>query len=138
MFPNSLRAQLVLSFAAVILLCLVLAGSAFAYMVQPYQSQQALNRLGSLAVPLAVQVRILEVQGAGPADIGAFLEDQADDLSVRLLLVRDQSSVIVYDTGRSLAGHQLAYDGRRSNSYSPVVQGFADFPGEGRYAIVQV
>jgi len=139
MFPRGLRAQLVLSFAAVILLCLSLAGSAFAYLLQPYQTQQALNRLATLAVPLAVQVRILEVQGATPQEIGSFLDDQATDLSVRVLLLRQDTQTVMYDTGSTLAGRALKFQGTRPNDYfSPVMQGTADLPGEGEMAIVSV
>ncbi len=138
MFPRGLRAQLVISFVAVILLCLALAGSAFAYLLQPYQNQQALNRLATMAVPLAVQVRILEVQGATPNEIGAFLDDQADDLNVRLLLLRQDNSVL-YDTGATLAGRLLTFQGTRPNDYfSPVMQGTVDIGGEGTMAVVSV
>src|SRR6185436_2829138 len=104
MIPRGLRAQLVLSFAAIILLCLSLAGSAFAYLLQPYQTQQALNRLATLAVPMAVQVRILEIQGATTQELGAFLDDQADDLNVRVLLLRQNTSTVLHDTGTTLTG----------------------------------
>src|SRR5581483_4726334 len=134
-----LRAQLVISFAAVILLCLALAGSAFAYLLQPYQTQQALNRLATLAVPLAVQVRILDVQGSTPEEIGSFLDDQADDLNFRILLLRQDNSVVLYDTGGTLAGRIMHFQGTRPNDYfSPVMQGTADIPGEGTLAIVSV
>src|SRR5690349_25064625 len=102
MFPRGLRTQLVLAFAAVILLCLSFAGSAFAYLLQPYQTQQALNRLATLAVPLAVQVRILEIQGATTQEIGGFLDDQAQELNVRVLLLRQNTATVIHDTGASL------------------------------------
>jgi two-component system, OmpR family, sensor kinase len=139
MIPRGLRAQLVLSFAAIILLCLCLAGSAFAYLLQPYQTQQALNRLATLAVPLAVQVRILEIQGATTQEIGAFLDDQADDLNVRVLLLRQNTSTVIHDTGSTLNGRTLTFEATRPNDYfNPVMQGTADIPGEGEMVIVAV
>jgi signal transduction histidine kinase len=139
MFPRSLRAQLVLSFAAVILLCLALAGSAFAYLLQPYQNQQALNRLATLAVPLAVQVRILEIGGSTTEEIGAFLDDQAEDLNVRVLLLRQDTGRVLYDTGATMEGRSLSLQSTRPNDYfAPVMQGRADIPGAGDMAVVSV
>src|SRR3954466_4107834 len=117
MIPRGLRAQLVLTFAAIILLCLCLAGSAFAYLLQPYQTQQALNRLATLAVPLAVQVRILEIQGATTQEIGSFLDDQSEDLSARVLLLSQNTSTVLYDTGKTLNGRTLAFESTRPNDY---------------------
>src|SRR5262249_2574652 len=116
-----------------------LAGSAFAYLLQPYQTQQALNRLATLAVPLAVQVRILEIQGATTQEIGSFLDDQSQDLNVRALLLSQNTSTVIYDTGKTLNGRVLGFESIRPNDYfSPVMQGTADIPGEGQMAVVAV
>src|SRR5436190_1165117 len=103
--PGGLRTKLVLAFAGVILLCLGLAGSAFVYLLQPYQTQQALTRLGELAVPLAFQVRFLEAQGTAPRDIANYLDDQASNLDVRILLVRQADKMVVHDTEDTLEGN---------------------------------
>lgn len=134
----SIGVKLVAAFAGIILLCLGLAGAAFVYLLQPYQTQQALNRLAGLALPLAVQVRILELQGATPAEIGEFLEGQAKELRVRVLLVRLDDLEVAYDSGGGLSGYTLAFEGGRRPGLSPVLQGTVDIPGEGTLAFVSV
>ncbi|MBM2810943.1 MAG: putative Histidine kinase [Chloroflexi bacterium] len=135
---GGLRTKLVASFAGVVLLCLALAGSAFVYLLQPYQSQQALNRLAELALPLAVQVRILEIQGATPSDIASFLEDQARDLDVRILLIGQENHQVFYDTEDVLVGNVLSFDPPSRPALFPVLRGVVDVPGEGRLAIVTI
>src|SRR5512145_2408307 len=91
--PCGLWTKLVISYAGIILICLALAGSAFVYLLQPYQTEQALNRMSELSIPLGVQVRFLETQGATAAQIAEFLDEQARHLDVRILLIGDDGSI---------------------------------------------
>jgi len=122
------------------MVCLALAGSAFVYLLQPYQTQQALNRLSELAIPLGVHVRILEAQGATPPQIAGFLEEQAQQLGVRIFLVTQDGQTIVHDTahdiGGGLVGRPIHLD--RTERLGPVsiLHGGVQAPGEGTLALV--
>ena len=104
---RSLRAKLVVSYSLVILLCLVLAGSAFVYLLRDYQRQLKLNQLGDLALPITWQVRLLEKAGASPDQMAPYLTDRAAELGIRILLV-DPSGVVLTDTSGSMQGQKVA------------------------------
>ncbi len=129
--------RLVAAFSIVILLCLGLAGATFVYLLQPHQSQQAMDRLAGLALPIAIQVRILEYQGATQPEIAAYLEEQAEALKVRILLVREDTQVVVHDTEEKLVGSRLVLEGVTPRVPN-VIQGTMDVPGEGSVAIASV
>lgn len=137
MIPGGgLRTNLVLAFAGIILLCLVLAGSSFVYLLQPYQTQQALTRLGELAVPINFQVRLLETQGASAREISSFLDEQANNLGVRILLLRQSNRVVEHDTEDTLEGDTLVFETSTRSPGNRFVQGTIDVPGEGVLALV--
>lgn len=127
-------ARLVISFVAIILLCLGLAGATFAYLLQQYQTQQALDRLSAMALPVAIQVRILELQGATLPLIASYLDDQALDLDIRILLVDESSQTIAHDSSRRLDGSKIVLDGAGTR-LPRVIQGTMEVPGEGNVAI---
>ncbi len=103
---RSLRSKLVASYSLVILLCLLLAGFAFVYLLRDYQRQIKLNQLSDLAVPISWQVRLLERAGASPDQMALFLQDRASEMDVRILLV-DPSGQVVEDTNGSLRGSRI-------------------------------
>lgn len=103
---GSLRSKLIASYALVIVLSLLLAGTGFTYLVRQYQTRQRLNQLGDFAVPLTIQLRRLERDGASLAEIDQSLDYQASYLGLRLLLV-DSTRRIVHDTGKTLTGESL-------------------------------
>jgi len=104
---RSLRAKLVASYALIILLCLLLAGSAFVYMLRDYQRQIRLNQLSDLAVPITWQVRLLERSGATSEQMLSFLQDRALEMDVRILLVDSTSGLVVADTSGGLQGARI-------------------------------
>ncbi len=104
---HSLRAKLVASYSLVILLCLLLAGSAFVYMLRDYQRQIKLNQLSDLVVPITWQVRLLERAGTPSDQIAAFLQDRATEMDVRILLVDSSSGQVVADTNGNLQGSRI-------------------------------
>ena len=103
---GSLRAKLIAAFAFVIFLSLLLAGSAFVFLIRDYQTQLTLNQMADVALPLYSQVGVLERAGADSAQIGRFLDDQAGDVNMRLLLV-DKQGKVVEDTSGVLQGKPL-------------------------------
>ncbi len=103
---RTLRTRLILAFTIVIALTLFLAGSTFVYILREYQSQLRANQLAEIALPLSYQVAILDGAGATLEQIAGFLEMQATDLEVRILLMDSQRRVVV-DTGKKLEGKQI-------------------------------
>src|SRR5688572_24077913 len=128
-------ARLVISFAAIIFACLALAGTTFVYLLQPHQTQQALDRLSALALPVAIQVRILELQGATMPLMTSFLDDQAEDLDIRILLVDEVQQTVAHDSAGRLAGSKIALEGGGVTYLPRVIQGTMDIPDEGNVAI---
>jgi len=103
---TSLRLKLVATYSLVILLCLMLAGTAFVYLMRDYQRQIKLNQLSDLALPISWQVRLLERSGASQDQMALFLQDRATEMNVRILLV-DPAGHVVDDTSDSLRGEQI-------------------------------
>lgn len=105
MFLN-LRTRLLVSYAFVVFLCLFLAGSAFVVLLSDYQRQLRLNQLADLAVPVSIQVRLLELAGAPPTQIAQTLREQASETGVRMLLL-DRDGRVLTDTANVLVGEVL-------------------------------
>src|SRR4051812_1668889 len=72
--------------------------------------QREMQRLADIVLPLSAHVRYLELMGTPTADVAAFLDDQAQHLNVRLLLVRTPDRVVVADTADELQGYSLPPD----------------------------
>jgi two-component system OmpR family sensor kinase len=106
----SLRGRLIASYAFVVFVSLFLAGSGFLWLGQQYQMQREMQRLADIVLPLSAHVRYLELMGTPTADIAAFLDDQAQHLNVRLLLVRAGDRVVAADTSDELQGYVLPPD----------------------------
>lgn len=103
---RSLSGRLVATYSLIILLCLMLAGSAFVYLMRDYQRQIKLNQLSDLAVPISWQVRLLERSGATSDQMSTFLQDRSAEMGVRILLV-DGAGQVVVDSSNSLIGEQI-------------------------------
>jgi signal transduction histidine kinase len=97
---------LTLAFAAIILLCLALAGTAVVFILQDYQASRETVRVADLAQPLSFQVRTIEQQGASRDEIVDFLDRQADELDLRIV-VADNRGLVLADTDNSLVGQRL-------------------------------
>lgn len=113
---GSLRAKLTASFALVIFLSLFFVGASFAVLLRQYQAQLALNQLADLIVPVAQQLNVLERAGYDQTQIAAYLEDQASEGVVRVLLL-DSRGVVVADSDKELIGQTL--DIQRSQRLGP-------------------
>ncbi|HEY8477546.1 MAG TPA: ATP-binding protein, partial [Chloroflexota bacterium] len=99
-------ARLIVAFASLVFLTLFLAGFSLLYLLRDYLTQRELDRISELAVPMAIQVRVLEVQGATRDDLAAFLREQSENMGVRFILVNTRGQVIV-DTEGALHGYSL-------------------------------
>jgi signal transduction histidine kinase len=107
---HSLRARLTLAFAFIILVTLFLAGSAFVLILREYQIRREVNRVAELTAPLSNQVRSLEQLGATTQEIVAYLERQAEDLDLRVVLA-DGRGLVFADSEDTLLGRQLTIQG---------------------------
>ncbi len=103
---RSLRARLILAFAAIIFLTLVLVGIGFVFIIRQYQDQRELLRLGTVIGPILGQARQVEIQGRPLEDAREFLDRQSDELDVRIVLARPAGQ-IVYDSGTALVNHRI-------------------------------
>ena len=103
---RSLRARLILAFAAIIFLTLVLVGIGFVFIIRQYQEQRELLRLGTLIGPILGQTRQLEQQGRNLEEARDFLDRQADELDVRVVLAR-ANGLIIYDSDDLLMSHRI-------------------------------
>jgi signal transduction histidine kinase len=133
---GSLRGKLIASYALVIVLTLVLAGSGFTYVIRAYQTRIRLNQLADLALPLAYQVHQFQRQGTPASDVSQFLKDQAAYLDVRIFLV-DPNRQVVLDTGRDLVGQTLPLPTDERKRLGGTMQtGTLDVAGESRLIFV--
>jgi len=104
---TSLRSKLILAFAAVIFICLFSAGAGFVFFLRDHETEQAREKVGRLAQPLAVRVTYLEWLGLLPEQMRSSLEDFATNSDVRILLVDKVTSTVLVDTDRRLQGQIL-------------------------------
>jgi len=104
---RSLRSKLILAFAAVIFLCILSAGSAFVLFLRNHETEQAREKVGRLAQPIALRVTYLEWYGLSPEQMRPYLEDYATSADVRLLLVDKVSSQVLVDTNERLEGQTV-------------------------------
>src|SRR5207248_117130 len=89
-----------------VLATLLLAGTASVFILPDYQIRRETNRVAELALPLSNQVRSLEQFGTSTQEIVDYLERQADELDLRLVLA-DSRGIVFADTEDSLIGRQL-------------------------------
>jgi signal transduction histidine kinase len=114
---RSLRARLILAFAAIIFLTLLLVGIGFVFIIRQYQEQREILRLGTVIGPILGQARQLDQQGRALEDAGDFLDRQADELDVRLVLARS-GGTIIYDSDATLTNHRI--DVQAAESLGPL------------------
>jgi len=137
---SSLRANLIAAFIAVIAVSLLLASTAFAYLLREYQVERETDRLGNIAAVYMAQVVRMARNGATLQVISNQLDQSADDTDVRVLLLDDRGYVL-HDTdnnrfvGRTFVQPQS--QGRRTNVAQFIEDGtvltVASFPPEPRF-----
>lgn len=104
---SNLRSRLILAFAFVIFICLISTGSAFVLFLRNHETEQARERVGRLADPIALRVTYLEWVGLTPEQMEPELEGYADSWSVRILVVDKATSRILTDTQGQLEGQTI-------------------------------
>ena len=77
------------------------------FIIRQYQEQRELLRVGTVIGPIMGQARQLDQQGRTLEEAHDFLDRQADELDVRLVLLRAQGT-IVYDSADTLLNHRVA------------------------------
>lgn len=104
----SLRSRLLASYILVVVLSLLAAGLALTYLLQVYRDQLTISRLQDVAVPVSVQVRSWLRDGVSPETIIAYLSEQTEATSVRVLLL-NRNGVVLQDSARDegLRGQQF-------------------------------
>ena len=137
---SSLRANLIAAFIAVIAVSLLLASTAFAYLLREYQVQRETDRLVNIAEVYMAQVVRMSRSGANLQVISSQLDQSADDTDVRVLLLDDRG-LVLHDTdnnrfvGRTFM--QPPSQGRRSNVAQFIEDGtvltVASFPSDPRF-----
>ncbi len=103
---TSLRSRLILSYIAVISVCLVLAGLILIVLLRPFQTRLAYIHLAAKALPTARLVRELSRRGVPPEQIGAQLKEQAQGDDTRTLILTSKGKVLA-DTEDRLVGKVL-------------------------------
>jgi signal transduction histidine kinase len=104
----SLRSRLLASYIFVVVLSLLAAALALTYLLQGYREQLTLARLTDVAVPVSVQVRTWLREGNSPEAIVAYLSEQTNPTSVRVLLLNRNGMVLQDTAGESgLRGQQF-------------------------------
>jgi signal transduction histidine kinase len=106
--PASLRARLAFSFALVVAISLLVAGSSLVALLHGYSARLVEARLDDVAVVVLIQARGMFQRGETPAQVFDFLGEQADRLGVRILLL-DRAARVIQETGQgaSLIGQRL-------------------------------
>jgi len=104
---RNLRSKLILAFAAIIFICLFSAGTGFVIFFRNHETEQAREKVGRLAQPLALRVTYLEWLGLMPEQMRPALADYAAGMDVRILLVDKVTSTVLVDTDNSLEGETV-------------------------------
>jgi len=105
---RSIRTKLVLSYALIVVLCLLLAGLGAIVLINRYQRDAALSRYRVTAGAVTQQVQSLMTLRFGLPQIAARVSEQITPLGLRALLI-DKDGVVLADTSqeRPLTGKTL-------------------------------
>lgn len=105
----TIRTRLSLAFAAVIVLALLLAGTAFVALRRGARERSTLEHLAAVAPQVTLELRAVQRTGAGPEQIAELIRQASRDRDVRVLLV-DRRGVVTEDSGATLKGKPLAIE----------------------------
>jgi signal transduction histidine kinase len=103
---GTLRTRLIFAFASVTLVSLLVALVAFLFVIRGREIGAARDRIGRLVNPVAWEVQALSQEGRTEPEIASYLNDQAQELQVRFLLL-DANSHVLEDSGHQLQGQTL-------------------------------
>jgi len=121
---RSLSSRLLIAFAFVIILSLALSAVGTLFLLRDQQQEAAEERVGRLAEPITLAVALLERAGVDEAAIHTAVSDYAQSFDVRVLLVRENGTV-VFDSESALTGRSV--DVFRAAGISVTRRGGAQF-----------
>jgi two-component system OmpR family sensor kinase len=90
----SLRWRLFLTYALIVVLCLVLIAISVTLILRSQRDRLAMEKLSTMAVPIAVQARSLLRGQATMTDLQTDLKEQAQDNNVYIILCDHKGSII--------------------------------------------
>jgi signal transduction histidine kinase len=133
----SLQTKLILAFALVVMIALVLAGSAFIALRRGEEEEKALDHVIASSPPIYTEFSFLQRAGNTSETLVEFVGVAAERQDVRILLVERATGVVTEDTGGALTGEQLVlpqdFDLARASRLQPYVSWHPpeDSPGQG-------
>jgi len=100
-----LRTRLILSYLAVIFLCLSIVAAALLALSQDFRDRLARIRLNDIGAPIYVQVKSLAEGNASLSQVWANLQEQANETNTAILLLDSEGKLIrqISPQGRSWA-----------------------------------
>jgi signal transduction histidine kinase len=110
---GSLRARLIVSFAAVVALAVFLSGAGALFLLRDEQEATARERFGRHAEPINERITSMLALGDSLADVRTYADGRAAELGIRILLI-DEDLYVVHDTAGELQGtYILTFENRR-------------------------
>jgi len=96
---KTLRAKLIVTYAVVVILCLLLTGSAAVFLFNRYQEYTARRSMRLLVIALAGQTRELTAKKVPIPEARHRVEQMARDIGARLLILDEAGRVLVDSEG---------------------------------------
>jgi signal transduction histidine kinase len=103
---GSLRARLIVSFAAVVGLAVFLSGAGALFLLREEQDATARERFGRHAEPINQQITSMLALGGSLADVRGYVDAKAEELDLRILVIDDELNV-VHDSADQLEGKYI-------------------------------
>jgi hypothetical protein len=109
---GSLRARLIISFAAVVGLAVFLSGAGALFLLRDEQEATARERYGRHAERINERITTMLALGGSLADVREYADGRAAELGVRLLIVDDDLNVVHDTDGRMQGQVVLTFENR--------------------------
>ena len=109
---GSLRARLIISFAAVVGLAVFLSGAGALFLLRDEQEATARERYGRHAEPINERITTMLALGGSLADVRQYADGRAAELGVRLLIIDDDLNVVHDTDGRMQGQVVLTFENR--------------------------
>ena len=90
----NLRTRLIISYVAIVILCLVIAGLSVSVLLQNYRDQVVMTRLDDMTRPIYTQIRTLLRGQTTLADAWTSIQEQAQSNNVYIIFVDDKGNTI--------------------------------------------
>jgi signal transduction histidine kinase len=106
-FLHSLQWKLILTFSALVVAALVLAGALFVFLAQDEEEERALDHTVAAAPTVYNGFLNRWLQGYSLQELESYVREASHQYDVRILLL-DDSSLVVVDTSGDLTGEELS------------------------------